>query len=684
MTPMNSNLLGRLRNTNLAKTHGLLPLYEAVINSIHAIEEAGIDTSDGRIEISVLREEKSTQQDFIESTKRGPDAEEDIHTFIIRDNGIGFNDKNLESFKTLDSDHKVDKGCRGIGRLLWLKAFDNIRATSSFKANEDQKKERKFLFNRGIGISDIDERDIVESAPLCTTIELIGYKDRYRKSTSKTLSSIADHLFEHCLWYFIRKGGTPKILIRDENESIDLDQVYDSHMQSSSDIKKIVIKDIDFYLTHIKLNQSTSQNHSLAYCASNRLVKEDNISGKIPGLYGKLNDNENSFIYSCYITSEYLDERVRPERTDFFVEDDVDSLFSKNEISLDDIRKNVFKEIEDYLSEFLVEKKNAGKERIKNFIDNNAPRYKPILSRIPEEEQFINPEIKDKDLDLKLHGFLSEIESTIISEGHDIMVPKKNEEKDKYQERLKDYLTKVSDIKKSDLANYVSHRKVILDLLKVAIERDEDGRYSREDLIHQLIIPMQVQSNQLMFEDSNLWLLDEKLAFHDYLASDKTLKSMPITDSNSTKEPDIISLNVFDNPLLFSEGESLPLASIVVIEIKRPMRNDAKAGEDKDPIEQALGYLERVRNGKVKTSLGRPIPKSESIPGYCYILADLTESVQKRCKFYDATLTSDGLGYFFYNKSFNAYVEVISFDQLLNSAKARNRAFFDKLSLPTN
>lgn len=50
---------------------------------------------------------------------------------------------------------------------------------------------------------------------------------------------------------------------------------------------------------------------------------------------------------------------------------------------------------------------------------------------------------------------------------------------------------------------------------------------------------------------------------------------------------------------------------------------------------------------------------------------------------HDAILTSDGLDYFFYHKQYRAYVEVISFDQLVNSARERNRAFFDKLGLPT-
>ncbi|WP_284648476.1 hypothetical protein [Photobacterium damselae] len=44
-------------------------------------------------------------------------------------------------------------------------------------------------------------------------------------------------------------------------------------------------------------------------------------------------------------------------------------------------------------------------------------------------------------------------------------------------------------------------------------------------------------------------------------------------------------------------------------------------------------------------------------------------------------MTHDHLGYFGYNKEYKAYIEVISFDRLLNMAKERNQAFFDKLGL---
>jgi len=194
---------------------------------------------------------------------------------------------------------------------------------------------------------------------------------------------------------------------------------------------------------------------------------------------------------------------------------------------------------------------------------------------------------------------------------------------------------------------------------------------------------MRKDSNDMLQDSYNLWLVDERLAFHNYLASDTTLNAMPITGSDSNKEPDLCALNVCDNPILVSEKQTLPLASITVIEIKRPMRNDAKSGNEKDPIEQTLVYLNRIREGQVTTANGRPIPNSEDIPGYCYVICDLTSSIIGRCKFFDLTVSSDHMGYFGFHKEYKAYIEVISYDKLVNTAKERNRAFFDKLGLPT-
>lgn len=302
------------------------------------------------------------------------------------------------------------------------------------------------------------------------------------------------------------------------------------------------------------------------------------------------------------------------------------------------------------------------------------------MKHIYSSDAILDSAVSDKELEIFLHKELVKIESRVMEYSHQIHTPVQGETAHHYYQRVQKYLSDVSDIKKTDLVSYVSHRRAVIDLLENAI-KNFDGKYVTEKIIHNLIMPMGKTSDDIPFEGNNLWLLDEKLVFHDYLASDKAIKAMPITDSNERKKPDILSLSVYDNPLLISEQQTPPLASIVVIEIKRPMRNDAQAGEDKDPIEQALDYLEKVRLGKVKTASGRPIPDSSDIPGYCYILCDLTDSIKKRCKVFALKVTSDKLGYFGYQESYKAYVEVISYDQLLDSAKKRNRAFFDKLGI---
>ena len=51
---------------------------------------------------------------------------------------------------------------------------------------------------------------------------------------------------------------------------------------------------------------------------------------------------------------------------------------------------------------------------------------------------------------------------------------------------------------------------------------------------------------------------------------------------------------------------------------------------------------------------------------------------------YNHDLPARHVGYFGYNETLKAYIEVFSFDRLLNLATERNRAFFDHLGLPVS
>ena len=221
---LNTSLKGRLRNTTLPLTNALFPVYEAVVNSIHSIDELRKqdDSYQGKIIIKVIRSGQ---------TSAFGDAKSEINGFEIIDNGIGFNEDNFKSFQTLDSDFKIDLGGRGIGRLLWLKAFKSVKITSVFE-EKGELFERAFQFSIQNDISD-ENYDKSISKMRETSILLKDIHKNYLVYLPKTIETISRNILEHCLWYFIRTGGAPDIFIIDGEESVSLQNEFDYLMHEA-------------------------------------------------------------------------------------------------------------------------------------------------------------------------------------------------------------------------------------------------------------------------------------------------------------------------------------------------------------------------------------------------------------------------------------------------------------------
>jgi hypothetical protein len=678
MVALTTSLAGRVRNTNLPKSHSLLPLLEAVVNGLQAIDaRLGDDIGQGRLRIKVER----SAQDALDFEPPGPGRAplKPIVGFSIEDNGVGFTPDNMRSFETLDTDFKAALGCRGVGRLLWLKAFDRVSVRSTYLTDDGTLQRRHFRFSIAGEVEHAETRSGFDGPG--TLVHLDGFKGAFQKNAPKSAETIAREVFEHCIWYFLRPGGAPDITIFDD-EVVSLNRLMDEFVFSELPIKTVEVKGQKFEMVNLCLKSAHNLLPRLHWCAANRVVIEENLTGKIPGLYGRLKDKESAeFTYACYLSSDYLDAHVRADRTAFEISEQTLGATLIDEISLEDIRSGVLREIERLLADSLTTARDEGKERVNEFVSNRAPRYRPVLSRLEALGVTVDPSIKDQELELLLHRTLRRLEAEVITEGQAVFAGDGSIPPEQYQERLSKYLESVTDINQSDLAAYVSRRRVLLDVLFKLIRSNEQGKYSREDAIHSLLMPMRTDSNEIGSDASNLWIIDERLAFHDYLASDKTLKSMPITGSESTKEPDILATRLVGSPVLAAEGEGMPMASIVVIEIKRPMRDDASEG--KDPIQQCLDYVKRVRSGGVLTASGRSIPPTQNAPAFCYVLADLTKTMIDRCEYASLRPTHDSMGYFGFNEPVKAYIEVMSFDRLVRSATERNRAFFDKLGLPS-
>ncbi|MGB7963681.1 MAG: ATP-binding protein, partial [Propionicimonas sp.] len=190
---LTTSLAGRVRNTSLPKSHALLPLLEAVVNSIQAIDTRfGDEAGQGSLCVRVYRD----PQDALDLLTPGPGRAplKPIVGFTIEDNGVGFTPENMASFETLDSDYKAGIGCRGVGRLLWLKAFDQVEVRSAYVDADGSLRGRQFRFSVAHDVEQDQEPD--GFADPGTVVGLNGFKTPFQQSAAKTVDAIAREVFE--------------------------------------------------------------------------------------------------------------------------------------------------------------------------------------------------------------------------------------------------------------------------------------------------------------------------------------------------------------------------------------------------------------------------------------------------------------------------------------------------------
>jgi hypothetical protein len=666
-----TNIQGKVNNTNLPVTNSLMPLFETIINAIQSIEETG-DISKGYIEIYAKRENEQVGMD-------GNIAETRFVSFRVTDNGLGFNNENYKSFRTSDSLFKQDKGCKGVGRFLWLKAFDNIKIESVYYENGKCFK-REFDFNLEGIVPENNVKEISETKTK-TTVDLIDFKYIYSKNTSLHLESVAEKIIEHFLTYFISEK-CPKIVLKDSlDEEICLNSFFNDEIKSTLHKDKITIYGKCFELFHLKLSKASSA-HKLHFCANGREVKSVELKKYINNLQKKIKTSTNNeYWYFGYIVGEYLDEIVNSERTGFAFPNDESSFLTGEFITEKNIIDSSIDYVELYLSEELKFIDEIKHKEIDEFINNKKPQYRSLIKYKHDLYDDIPAGLSNGKLEVELHKQLVKWENDVSKQGEKLFdKSSKIDNIDEFKERFQKYCKQISALGQTSLAEYIVRRKAILDLLNNAISyNDERQDYNLESKVHSIICPMRYTSEELDYEDMNLWIIDEKLSYHYYLASDKPLRTLPTLESKSRKELDLV---VFNNALSFTSDDR-PYSSITIIEFKKPMRNDYN--ENENPISQIFQYIDDIRVGKAKDKDGRPFGTSNilnSMPIYCYIISDLTDKMTKYSRNAQLRPTPDQEGFFGYDTERKAYIEVISYNKLIDDATKRNQVLFDKLFNP--
>ena len=668
--PMTVNVAGQVGQIKLSLAKALWPLFETVINSIQSLEDSNV--SEKKIIIDALRSEDIQ----LKTDGQGNTVEEPAHfvAFVVTDNGNGFNTENYTSFFFFFSQLKVKKGCKGIGRFLWLKAFDTVTISSTY-FEDDCWHLREFNFAL-TGVTPEQNDKILESKEVGqrTIVSLKGFRNPYRDSVAYSLESLAKKLIEHCLPYFIT-AKCPQIILQDNRgEMFNLNSYYEKTYKDSLHQDPMELNGKHYTLYHMLLSEGADK-HELHLCANNREVKSYVLSNYIPDMKKKLINGEDSYYYVGYLAGDYLDDAVNTERSDFDFSDG--PLFG--ETKEPEIVETAVECIRTYLSDELTKVADEKKTQIDMLVKAKRPQYRLLLNRRPEVYDIIPAGLTEDKLDVELYKQQQQWELDTAKKRHAIEEKVKHDATSDpdFQRLFDEYCESITELSRASLAEYVARRKAVIDLLEHALEVDENGQYSKESRIHSIICPMQTTSNEIVLDDMNLWLIDDRLAYHHFLASDKKINTIPVLESSVDKRMD---LAIFDAALSYTADPD-NISSITIVELKRPQRDDL-ATEETDPITQVYDYVTDIKEGKVKKANGRGFGNIQQVAFYCYVIADTTPSLKKSAARAGLVPTQDGEGYFGYNPTVGTYIEVISYDKLLKDAKQRNRTLFDKLFEP--
>ncbi|KRD55833.1 ATPase [Acidovorax sp. Root275] len=642
------------------------PIVETVVNAIEAIEAK--EEANGTVEIRVRRSPQSEVDD----------GESKILDVSVTDNGVGFTDENRNSFDTLYSDLKIKQGGKGFGRFTCLKYFDDLTVESCYF--DEAFKKRTFSMGKGQEI--IVNEKVVESETTTTgtTVTLTSEKSG---SLPRKLSTMARGLVEILLPYFITNGykcPTISLAEADGSESIILNQYLES---AGAVIQELALAENNFSLQSnagpqtfvvrvFKLLYPRNKISKVSLVAHKREVTETSLQSYVPEFADEFVENRDdveekrrNYILKAYVFSVYLDANVSLERGAFEFQKENDLNYG---ISQTDIEAKAAEVTKSAVADQVISRQEKKKQRIQSYVEDQAPWHKSLVRTLDVTAFPTNPSDAELEALLQKEKFKQEIK--VRGEVTALLSSATASE---LSVNVAAVASKISESSKNDLVHYVALRKQVLDIFKRSLELDIEGKYSSETAVHDIIFPTKSDDLLTTYENHNLWILDERLTFTSYVASDLPL------NGGVSERPDLL---VFDRRIAFRVDNETS-NPVIVFEFKKPNRDDfVNPSSKEDPIAQIVRYVNSIREGRYRTPLGRKINIEANTPFYGYVVCDLSAKVEKwLLTEKNFTPMPDKRGWFSWIGNINLYIEVLSWDKVLRDADMRNRVFFHKLGI---
>ena len=654
------DLEGRVRNTVLAQKDAPLPIFEAIVNSIHAIEDRfGADVQNGRIDVSIER----TPQDRLQKVEG--DRFEEVVAVAISDNGEGFTDENFKSFLMADSQAKLGRGGKGVGRLSWLVVFEHALVESTYESAEGIRS-RSFRFDSS-GVSQLRENPSPTPEMLGTRVRLVSPRKKYRKAIRRTVESFASGVFGHCFSMFIAKPF-PEVAVFEADDPAS-SRVSLSDLASNLRVehsRPLQVGSHQLQLRHV-VQPERGGPHLGHLLAHSRVVEEfrlADVSGIQAGLAGT---DGRAFVHHAFISGDALDEAVDATRTHFLLPDGSPVHQASGELDLRSLREAVGTAIDERYADDIAAERKANLERVRSYVRTEQPEYSRLVHQQPERVAGLklssSPRANDEllyrakqDWEFEIRTRRSQVDDKLADSDAPI---------DEIFEIFQKLLVETSQAGQDDLVRYVLKRRAVLKTLLRLLKRD---RGTLEKEIHGIVFPMRKDKDEVPYDEHNLWLVDDQLAFYEHLASDLQFRQNQAAPSDSLVRPDVVA---------FKTGD--PYQHVSLIEFKKP---DAPT---QNPVEQLARYARTLRTGGAVGINGATVPGIDTrIRIDAFGVCTLDPKTEE--------LLRDGPGemqrvegewrWYGSMSNLNMTIEVLDFHALLTRAKQRNSAFFRALQLP--
>ncbi len=592
--------LNFLQQNQLKESQRFHPLFEAMENAFNAIEERireGVGPKSGEVTIVVHRDMQQATLDAKKDVSQPPEP----LGFTVSDDGVGFRTQNWQAFTEVYTTYKKSFGGKGVRRLSYLLAFGKARVNSSYAEN-DKHYCRTFTIERCREGTTAENLAEVERNGHLTKVHLSEFDFRLRKRAPKSLHAIAKQIVTHFFKRFSVKSNIAcKVIDEWNGVSLDLEKFCREEFLISRKRVPIRVGSYPLTVTHTKCRASVVDKHQIMLCANGRVVSIYDVPASRMAIKNRLHTNSEAYFYVGMVEGELLDARNTDNRLGFSLnEHDEPDLLpgtdEDDEPSIARILDTVGKAAKKFLKGDIDPLEAAHRQRIIEYCTSHVV-FRPLLRQKMDELMQIPLGLPEADFEKSVWRIYYRWKEDIRDRFKAMTksVRDHNDAWEKYRDSYRHALRELNQLALYELASYVTDRKAVIDFLWDRLSVNPNGRFTDEAALHDIFFPRNATTDDIAWDESNLWLIDERLVFQQYAASDKSLRGQGLAGSTSNDRPDIASHydRVFDETYAFTEGDQ-PFCATTLIEFKRPERTNYS--ETENPHAQVTRYIREIRS----------------------------------------------------------------------------------------